>query len=220
MSTPPHSQTQPWGKVTFHRNLKVRDPDSIFQHFNISKRITANNKNIWHSSKTCNCALHFSLFYILFKHLHIETLTLNVSCIAVFLISSGVGAYLALVVSGSDKAETSIKHFPIRSAIGESWRGGWRQALLSAADAGAPLHFLFQPDFPLQILVFVHIQLTFRHFQIYQALFSGAGGGSLAFHFSPRPSVFWRTCHPIVFHCIFINFWLKYLFLEDLFSSG
>ena len=38
-----------------------------------------------------------------------------------FLIS-GVGAHLDSVVSGSDKAETSIKHFPIRSAIGESWR--------------------------------------------------------------------------------------------------
>ena len=36
-----------------------------------------------------------------------------------FLIS-GVGAHLDSVVSGSDKAETSIKHFPIRSAIGES----------------------------------------------------------------------------------------------------
>ena len=99
--------------------------------------------------------------------------------------------------------------------------GGWRQALLSGADAGAPLHFLFQPDLPLQLLVFVgHIQLTFRHFQIYQALFSGAGGGSLAFHFSPRPSVFWRTCHPIVFYCISIIFWLTNLLLEDLFSSG
>ena len=90
--------------------------------------------------------------------------------------------------------------------------GGWRQALLSGADAGAPLHFLFQPDLPLQLSVFVgHIQLTFKHLQIYLALFSGVGVGSLAFHFSPRPSQkIWLT-----------NSLLEiFLINEDLFSSS
>ena len=73
---------------------------------------------------------------------------------------SGVGAYLALVVSGSDKAETSIKHFPIRSAIGESWRRlkagvikrRWRRGSVAFPFSSPSLSQTFYPvPFPSEV---------------------------------------------------------------------
>ena len=103
-------------------------------------------------------------------------------------LSTSVGAYLALVVSGSDKAETSIKHFPIRSAIGESWRrlkAGVIKRRWRRGSVAFPFFLVVSSPFFLSLWILSFLSFWNLSFIFYQTVIKRRWRrGSVAFPFS------------------------------------